>query len=318
MLFYVVLGLIFVTGSLVGLFILLLLGKRYNPVNKRLRNVGSISGNFDLKEELLANKGSVRKKFDPKIEKVVSILVRFTKKNEQYNSKLRKSLMQAGLYRENSVRIFLSLKVFGAIIMFLTFAIFGYLGRGEVPSIFLMGFVMALMGYVFPNLVLRVKIRRRQEEIAGGLPDALDFLVICVEAGLSLNSALIRVGQELQLRSKAFGEELLMVNQEMRTSISREQAFRNLSERNQNKDLKILTGAIIISDRLGTNIADTLRVQSDSLRTRVRQRAEEQAAKAGLKMLFPLVFFIFPSLFIVILGPAIIMAIKYFQPVTTQ
>jgi len=318
MLFYVVLGLIFVTGSLVGLFILLLLGKRYNPVNKRLRNVGSISGNFDLKEELLANKGSVRKQFAPRIEKVVSTLVRFTKKNEQYNSKLRKSLMQAGLYRENSVRIFLGLKVFGAIIMFLTFGIFGYLGGGEVPSIVLMALVMALMGYVFPNLVLKVKIRRRQEEIASGLPDALDFLVICVEAGLSLNSALIRVGQELQLKCKAFGEELLMVNQEMRTGMSREQAFRNLSERNQSKDLKILTGAIIISDRLGTNIADTLRVQSDSLRTRVRQRAEEQAAKAGLKMLFPLVFFIFPSLFIVILGPAIIMAIKYFQPVASQ
>lgn len=315
MLFNVVLGLIFVTGSLVVLFILLLLGKRYNPVNKRLRDVGGRSSNFDPKEGLLANKGSVRKQFDPRIEKVVSTLVRFTKKNEQYNSKLRKSLMQAGFYRENNVRTFSSLKVFGAIIMFLTFGIFGYLGGVEVSSIFLMGLVMALMGYIFPNLVLKVKIRRRQEEIAGGLPDALDFLVICVEAGLSLNSALIRVGQELQLKCKAFGEELLMVNQEMRTGMSREQAFRNLSERNQSKDLKILTGAIIISDRLGTNIADTLRVQSDSLRTRVRQRAEEQAAKAGIKMLFPLVFFIFPSLFIVILGPSIIMAIKYFQPV---
>ena len=313
MLLYIVLGLIFLTGSLSAYYILSHVSKRIDPVHKRLRNVESLAGNVDLKSELLAKKG-LKKKLDPKIDQLVTTLTNLTKKNEQYDSKLRVSLMQAGYYQENSVRLFKSLRIIVAMVIFLLFGFLGYLG-GKGPSVIFLSLLMSLMGYNILNFLLKSKIRRRQDEIARGLPDALDFLVICVEAGLGLNAALVRVGQELQLRCKALGEELLMVNQEMRTGVTRENAIRNLGDRNTIKDLQALSGAIILSDRLGTNIAHTLRAQSDSLRTRVRQRAEEKAAKAGLKMLFPLVFLIMPSLFIVILGPGIIMVMKQLFPI---
>jgi len=268
---------------------------------------------------LVKKSASGKKRLDPKIEKALSALTQLSSKEEQYNSKLKKSLMQAGFYQENAARIFLSSRLVLAIMLFLFYGFIGYVADMNAGSIFLIGSMMAVMGYMLPGLYLSAKIRRRHDEIAGGLPDALDFLVICVEAGLGLNSALIRVGQELRLRCKALADELLLVNQEMRTGISREQALRNLSERNsQIRDLKVLAGAIILSDRLGTNIADTLRAQSDSLRTKVRQRAEERAAKAGIKMLFPLVFFIMPALFIVILGPGIIMIVKTLMPIVQQ
>lgn len=319
MLFYSVLGLMFIFGTLMALFLLSLLSRSQSPVKRRLKELQSSLGNFDLKQEVLQQAASGKNKLDPKIEKAMSALSGFSKKNDQYESKLKKTLMQAGFYQENASRLFLSSRLLLAILLFVLYGFISYVAGLKVTSIFLMGGVMAFIGYMLPTLYLSAKVRRRQDEIAGGLPDALDFLVICVEAGLGLNSALIRVGQELRLRCKALAEELLLVNQEMRTGISREQALRNLSERNdQIRDLKVLAGAIILSDRLGTNIADTLRAQSDSLRTKVRQRAEERAAKAGIKMLFPLVFFIMPALFIVILGPGIIMIVKTLMPIVQQ
>jgi tight adherence protein C len=173
--------------------------------------------------------------------------------------------------------------------------------------------LMPLLGYFLPAVVLSLKMQERQEEIAKGLPDALVFLVVCVEAGLGLNAALVRVGKELGLRSRALGEELVLVNQEMRAGVAREQALRHLSQRNTIGDLKIVVAALVLADRLGTSIADTLRAQSDSLRTRVRQRTEERAAKSGIKLLFPLVFMILPTLFIVILGPAVILGVRALQ-----
>jgi len=157
-------------------------------------------------------------------------------------------------------------------------------------------------------------IKKHQSEIASALPDALDLLVICVEAGLGLNAAIQRVGQDMAIRNPAMANELLRVNQEMRTGVSREKALRNLAERNLVEDLRILVGALVLTDKLGTSIANTLRAQADSLRTRVRQKAEEQAAKAALKLLFPLVFCILPALFIILMGPAFIALLKTFNP----
>jgi tight adherence protein C len=182
----------------------------------------------------------------------------------------------------------------------------------QVPPFIIVILILPIpfMGYAMPSIILNTKIRRRQLEIGRGLPDALDFLVVCVEAGLGLNAALIRVGQELQLRCKALGEELLLVNQEMRAGLSREQALRNLSQRNPVQDLRILVGSLILADKLGSSVTRTLRAQAESLRTRIRQRTEELAAQSGIKMLFPLVFFILPALFIVIMGPGVILTLS--------
>jgi len=177
--------------------------------------------------------------------------------------------------------------------------------------------ILALVGLSLPNMVLRYITAQRRQEIGESLSDALDLLVICMEAGLGLNAALLRVAQELGMRSPVLSRELLLVTQEMRTGLPREKALRNLSVRNHVENLRILVGALVLADKLGTSLADTLRAQADSLRTRLRQSAEEQAAKAGIKMLFPLVLFIFPALFIVILGPGIISILKTFAGMST-
>jgi len=311
---YLVLGFVFLAASLLAFIVLWLLGRKSHPVIKRLKQVKNISNQRDLKEAL-AKAAPAKKKIKPTLEKVVSTLSKFTPRNEQYYSKVKFFLMQAGFYNENSYRIFISIKILCAVILSGVYVLLGlWLGK-SAASILMFGVILNLMGYFLPDLILQGKIRRRQSNIASGLPDALDFLVICVEAGLGLNSAIILVGQEMQLRCKALSEELLLMNHELRTGMSREQSLRRLAERNPIEDLKILVGSLVLADKLGTNIADTLRAQSDSLRTRVRQRAEVKAAKASLKMLFPLVFLIMPALFIVILGPGIILIVKTLGPI---
>jgi tight adherence protein C len=206
------------------------------------------------------------------------------------------------------------MKMLCAIVFLVLFGCSALRVRNANPAAFLLLPLAGLLtGYVFPDLVLNHRIHKRQEEIARSLADAIDLLVISVEAGLGLNAALLRVGQDMAVRCRSISEEFGRVNQELRTNVSREKALRNLSDRNKVEDLRIFVGALILTDRLGTSIADTLRVQADSLRTRLRQKAEEQAAKAGIKMLFPLVFFILPALIIILMGPAVISVIKTFN-----
>ncbi|MBN2089292.1 type II secretion system F family protein [candidate division KSB1 bacterium] len=257
-------------------------------------------------------------KINPQLEKFLLKVSQFSKQDTIKVSRLKQTLIQAGYYQENSFRIFLSTKILSAIILFLVLFYFGLIARKPMQTVILLSFLMSIIGYLFPNYFLNVKVRKRQSLIASALPDALDLLVICVEAGLALNAAILRVGQELRLRYDALSEEFLLVNQELRTGIAREEALRHLADRNKVENLRILVGALILADRLGTSIADTLRAQADSLRTRVRQLAEEQAAKAGVKMLFPLVFFIMPALLIILLGPGFIAIIKNLSAVVQK
>lgn len=178
----------------------------------------------------------------------------------------------------------------------------------------LMTITFALVGLLLPRYAVLLKAARRQKEIARSLPDALDLLVVCVEAGLGLNAAIVRVGQDFRLRGPALADELLLVNQEIRTGITRQEALRHLADRNNVEDLKALVAMMIQTDKLGTNLADSLRVQSDAMRSRRRQRAEEAAAKTSIKLIFPLVLFILPTLFIVILGPGLIRTIRVLMP----
>jgi tight adherence protein C len=311
---YLILILVFITFTLVTYGILQYVARKNSSVTKRLKNVESSYENVDFEKDLRHRDASIKTKIDLNIEKLGSKFSTSDKTQEKVSqSKLKRTLIQAGYYRENSLRIFAGIKTLSTILFFVLAAVIAYMGK-PASGVILICAAMSLLGYSLPNFILSIKARKRQEEIATGLPDALDFLVICVEAGLGLNAAIIRVGQELGLRCKSLSEELLKANQEMRTGISREQALHNLGDRNRSRDLKILAKAIVLSDRLGTNIADTLRAQSDSYRTRVRQRAEEKAAKAGIKMLFPLVLFILPALFIVILGPGILLVMDTLLP----
>jgi len=164
--------------------------------------------------------------------------------------------------------------------------------------------LMAACGYYLPNLALDRIIKRRKREIFETIPDALDLLTVCVEAGLSLERALVKVASEIHIKSLTLAQELQLVLMEMRAGFSKEKAMRNFALRIGLDDVDSLVAMLIQSERFGTSIGDALRVYSDNLRTKRSMIAEEAAAKIGLKLLFPLIFCIFPTLLMVLLGPA--------------
>jgi len=169
-----------------------------------------------------------------------------------------------------------------------------------------------IIGAVIPEIWLLSRISARQHRLRRGLPDALDLLVICVEAGLGLDQAMVRVSQELKVVHRELSDELQMVNLEMRVGKSRIEALRELARRTGLDDIKSLVAMLTQTERFGTSISQSLRVHSDDLRTRRRQRAEELSAKTSVKMVPPLVLFIFPALMVVIIGPAILIIIRQF------
>ena len=169
-------------------------------------------------------------------------------------------------------------------------------------------------GFFVPRFWLKRKIKARQRRITLGLPDALDLTVICVEAGLALDQALMRVGEDLAYSHPELSSEFHMVNLEMRAGKPRIEALHGLAERTGVSDIRSLVATLVQTDRFGTSVAQALRVHSDSLRTERRQRAEEQAAKTTIKMVIPLVLFILPSLLVVTLGPAMIQLFRTLLP----
>jgi tight adherence protein C len=178
--------------------------------------------------------------------------------------------------------------------------------------------LFASCGYYLPNVVLARIAQRRKREIFETIPDALDLLTVCVEAGLSLERALVKVATEIHIKSVILAQELQLVLMEMRAGFSKEKALRNFSLRIGVDDIDALVAMLIQSERFGTSIGDALRVYSDNLRSKRRVIAEEAAAKIGLKLLFPLIFCIFPTLLMVLLGPAGIKIMRTFSNVLTN
>lgn len=169
-------------------------------------------------------------------------------------------------------------------------------------------------GFYLPNLVLARIVASRQREIFEHFPDALDLLTICIEAGLAMDAAIARVAEEMVMTAPVVSEELHLVTLELRAGSSKEKALRNLAMRTGVEDVDTLVAMLIQAERFGTSIGDSLRVHSESLRTKRRQRAEETAAKISLKLLFPLIFCIFPALLLVLLGPAMIQIYRVLIP----
>jgi tight adherence protein C len=174
--------------------------------------------------------------------------------------------------------------------------------------------ICAGIGYYLPQVLLSRTVEKRQLEIVEAFPDALDLLTVCVEAGLSLDSALAKVSEEIHIKSAVLSQELQLVMMEIRTGFAKEKALRNLALRTGVEDIDTLVAMLIQSERFGTSVAESLRVHSDNLRTKRRLRAEEAAAKIALKLLFPLIFFIFPSLLVVLMGPAMIQIYRVLLP----
>ena len=224
------------------------------------------------------------------------------------SSQSQLTLVRAGFRRPEARLAVTGVKILLPVIL-LAVAYFSGMYRGRAVLVFAGA---ALLGYMLPEIWLMRRISARRQRLRRALPDGLDLLVICVEAGLGLDQALLRVSQELQRAHREFSDELQLVSTEMRLGKTRTEALRELGRRTGLEDIKSLVTMLIQTERFGTSIAQSLRVFSDDLRTKRRQSAEEIAAKISIKMVPVLVFFIFPALMIVVLGPAIVAIMRQF------
>jgi tight adherence protein C len=256
-------------------------------------------------EELIAPRDGVTERA-ARMDAFVGFVKRLGEKAPQSAKELgplRLRLVQAGYRRPEALTIFFGIRVLAALGLFALFA---------SPIIARPNMLLALgglgLGYLLPGMVLARMAKRRSHRIRLALPDALDLLVVSVEAGLGLDQAISRVAAELSFAYPDLSDELKMINLELRAGKPRAEALRNMADRSGVDDLSALVTMLVQTDKFGTSVAQSLRVYSDTLRTKRRQRAEEAAAKTGVKMVFPLVLCIFPAIWIVTIGPA---AIKF-------
>jgi tight adherence protein C len=226
---------------------------------------------------------------------------------------LREKLLQAGYRSPRAVPIYFSLRIVSLVAGALLIAVLAPVLSLSGTRLLVWVGAAAGAGWILPAGALSRKVRMRQKELQKALPDTLDMLVVCVEAGLGLNQAIVRVSDEVEHISEAMSEELQIVNLEIRAGTPREEALRHLGTRTGLKDIQGLVAMLIQTDRFGTSIAQALRVHSDDLRMKRRQRAEEAAAKTTIKLVIPLAVFVFPAMFVVILGPAVLNIMESFS-----
>jgi tight adherence protein C len=252
----------------------------------------------------------------PRAERLTNTLKKLGKyapQSAKEMTKIRQRLVQAGFRSGEALSVFFGVRVALALVLF------GVLSSPVIgrPSFF-MALGGAAFGYLVPSMALARKAKARQHRIRLSLPDALDLLVVSVEAGLGLDQALQRVGEELAFAHPELSDELRLINLELRAGKARSEALRNLADRTGVDDLASLAAMLIQTDRFGTSVARSLRVHSETLRTKRKQRAEESAAKTGVKMVFPLVFCIFPAVWVVTIGPAAIKFVEVLFPLANK
>jgi tight adherence protein C len=231
--------------------------------------------------------------------------------NTDKASRVQLLMIRAGYRSPEAVMAMRGVKIIFPILLLAAM----YFSRAYQFNMFLVPVVTVVLGFMIPDMWLTWRVSVRQHKLRKALPDALDLLVICVEAGLGLDQAFMKVAQDMKISHPSLSEELQMVNMQMRIGKTRIDALRELGQRTGLDDVKTLVAMLIQTERFGTSIAQSLRVYSDDMRLKRRQRAEEMSAKTSVKMVPPLVFFIFPALMVVILGPAVITMIRTLGPV---
>lgn len=236
--------------------------------------------------------------------------------NEKYVKQVKATLTEAGLPdNDASIAQFLARRVaVGLVVGSILFIVALVAVKGLLFVALFCLIAGFMLGSMIPQILLGGKASKRKTEIRYTMPDILDLMVVCVEAGLALDSTIQRVSDEVDHMAPELAHEFKRLNKELSAGISRMEAFQNLGQRAGVDELRSLCAMIIQADKMGTSVADTLRVYADDLRVKRRQRAEEMASKASIKMTFPLVFFIFPPLFIILMGPMVIQAINQFFP----
>jgi len=254
------------------------------------------------------------------IEKVVKAggpLAKLSVPDEGWESApSRVRFMNAGLRDPAAPVLYFAAKTALAVVFpvlcFLALSISGARISGQGQMLLLI--VAAATGYYLPNVVLAYLVRMRQREIFESLPDAIDLMTVCVEAGLGLDAALLRVADEAELTSRPLAEELRLVSLELRAGASKDKALRNFALRTGVDEVDTFVAMLVQAERFGTSIADSLRVHSEDLRTKRRMRAEEAANKIAVKLVFPLITCIFPAMLVVLAGPAVIRIYRVLLP----
>jgi tight adherence protein C len=265
-----------------------------SPLRRRLRMA---SGNSSARRSAPSRLAEVMAPIAP------AVLPRTSKERGHMQQKL----VEAGYRGPQALMTFYSIKfVLSMIFLVGALLLVSVVPRFNTVQVFMVFLTAVFIGIAIPNFYLNRRLERRKKAILHAFPDALDLLVACTEAGLGLNAAIQRVSEELFVSHPTLAEELFIVNAEMRAGVNRSRALQNLSDRNGVEEIRGLVSMLNQSMRFGTSVADTLRVYSEEFRDKRMQRAEEQAAKLGTKMIFPMVFCMFPAFFIIAVGPAVI------------
>lgn len=288
-------GCIFGVIVMIGLWISRFFGTGENRVRDRLNN----STPAEERRPSLSGKAQVKELFS-RIGQAAS--KPFMPETREQQSVLRRRLGMAGIYAPSAIRVVTGFKM----ILLVGGVLGGYLLGSLLGSILLGLSLGGLIGYLAPVFWLKMQVKKQQRFLEYGLPDALDLMVICVEAGLAMDAAMERVGEELAIVHPRLSRELEITHMETRVGLSRSDALRNLGIRTGSQPLQSLVSMLVQAERFGTSVSGALRVHADSLRVTRQQKAEEMAAKASVKMSFPLVCFIFPATFIVLAGPTIV------------
>ena len=282
-----------------------------NEVLKRIRSNADFADHSDI--------GSLPENHKSSMEKAIfNIFInlgnRLRPKKSEDDSVKRMRFLKAGIRNRNAGLILWGVKCFLALFflaIFIVLRIIVFSTMNNQLSIALAVFI-PFFGFYLPDIWLLQKTQKRQEKLLKALPDALDLMVVCVEAGMGLDEAINRVAKESKLQSQELSAEFDLLGLELRAGKPRQDALKNLAQRTNLEEVNNLVTLLIQADKFGTSIADTLRVYSDSFRTERFQRAEEMAAKMPVKLIFPLILFIFPALFVVIIGPAVISIYRNF------
>ncbi|WNC93834.1 type II secretion system F family protein [Paraburkholderia sp. FT54] len=283
---------------------------RPDPVQRRIEELGQPGAPGE------ADAGA-QKSWVETVTKVSERVAKLSLPKEDWDkSALRLRFANAGIRTPSAPAIFFATKTVLALTLpALALIFFGNAFEADQRMYLLLTVLSAsALGFYLPNLVMTRLVESRQRKLFEDLPDALDLMTVCVEAGLGLDAAMMRVTQEIGVKSHALKDEFDMVLLELRAGSGRDKALRNLSLRTGVEDLDTLAAMLIQADRFGTSVGDSLRVYTDNLRTKRRLRAEEQAAKIALKLLFPLMFFIFPALLTVLIGPSAIQIVRQLFP----
>jgi tight adherence protein C len=272
-----------------------------SPERRRLRQFATAGGPaLDL-----GGGGGLVDTVDPRLKRLP-----LAPRSPKDMNRLRRQLVRAGCDSPQAMFIYVvATMVAPVVLVLLSFTVLG-MQRGWLVALF-----AGAIGYLLPGIVLSRKIELRKKQIENGLPDALDLLIVCVEAGCGLDQAIVKASDELEITYPALTHELRLITTEVRAGKPRLEAFKNFAARTNVDDVRSLVALLVQTDKFGTSIAQALRTHADTSRTKRRQRAEERAAKVGVKLVFPLVFFLFPALYVVILGPAVIQFVRVFVTV---